>query len=523
MRLFNRIFLSLSLLILMILSSSFLSVQATEECIACHEIYTPEIVDQYLKSKHNSQVGCFDCHQTTEENPSAFKHSLGLITQSVSPKTCEKCHSKEVEEYSQSKHAWTAFIGPLKPWYNGMLNQGLNPFDMQTALDNNPEEYVKSLVTPLFPDSGALANTGLLNDPEYHHENQVAGCMGCHGTYVVAEEGEILDGWPNTGIGRVNPDGSLGSCSSCHTRHRHSVEEARKPETCGQCHLGPDHPQVEIYEESKHGNIYFSSGESWDWDDEDWGVDDIDAPTCATCHMSGFEGIVETTHETGSRLYWELQPKVSVPQWDSAELTAQGKQSPDIEKAEAGRSKMTKLCGVCHADSWVDGYFEIIDNTISDYNKAHEYALSLLNTAYEEELIDPSNPIDETPEIIYYRIWHDDGRRWRMGASMMGPDWTHWNGAVTALIEKLNPMEEWINEARVTKLQESKFIEVKSQLEDAEVKLAEAKARLASTESQLEVINSDSQSQSNQLLLPSVIIGISIILAALLIIRQNRA
>jgi len=28
--------------------------------------------------------------------------------------------------------------------------------------------------------------------------------------------------WPNTGIGRVNPDGSAGSCSACHTRHRFS-------------------------------------------------------------------------------------------------------------------------------------------------------------------------------------------------------------------------------------------------------------------------------------------------------------
>jgi hypothetical protein len=186
-------------------------------------MYTPEIVDQYLQSKHNDKVGCYDCHQTTEENPSSFMHSLGLITSSVSLKACEECHSKEVQEYSDSKHAWTAFIGPLKPWYNAMLSQGLDPLDMQTAIDHNPEEYVKSLVTPLFPDSGALTNTGLLDDPMFNHENQVVGCMGCHGTYVVAEDGVITDGWPNTGVGRVNPDGSLGSCSSCHTRHRFSA------------------------------------------------------------------------------------------------------------------------------------------------------------------------------------------------------------------------------------------------------------------------------------------------------------
>ncbi|NIN95684.1 MAG: hypothetical protein GTO49_12040, partial [Anaerolineae bacterium] len=70
------------------------------------------------------------------------------------------------------------------------------------------------------------------------------------------------------------------------------VAEARKPETCGQCHLGPDHPQHEIYEESKHGNIYASEGDSWNWESPSgqWGPKDITAPTCATCHISGFGG-----------------------------------------------------------------------------------------------------------------------------------------------------------------------------------------------------------------------------------------
>ena len=59
--------------------------------------------------------------------------------------------------------------------------------------------------------------------------------------------------WPNTGIGRLNLDGSLGSCSACHSRHDFSPRRARQPENCGKCHLGPDHPQKEIYDESKHG------------------------------------------------------------------------------------------------------------------------------------------------------------------------------------------------------------------------------------------------------------------------------
>ena len=35
--------------------------------------------------------------------------------------------------------------------------------------------------------------------------------------------------------------------------HEFSAAQARTPDTCGKCHLGPDHPQMEIYNESKHG------------------------------------------------------------------------------------------------------------------------------------------------------------------------------------------------------------------------------------------------------------------------------
>ena len=77
------------------------------------------------------------------------------------------------------------------------------------------------------------------------------GCMQCHGSTIkVLPNGKFDPAtWPNTGIGQINPDGSWGSCSACHARHAFSVAQAREPETCGKCHLGPDHPQMEIYQE----------------------------------------------------------------------------------------------------------------------------------------------------------------------------------------------------------------------------------------------------------------------------------
>jgi len=48
------------------------------------------------------------------------------------------------------------------------------------------------------------------------------------------------------------PDGSVGECDVCHVKHSFSKAVARQPETCGECHVGPDHPHIEIYIEPIH-------------------------------------------------------------------------------------------------------------------------------------------------------------------------------------------------------------------------------------------------------------------------------
>ncbi|MEW5817344.1 MAG: multiheme c-type cytochrome, partial [Spirochaetota bacterium] len=413
-------------------------------CVTCHRTVTPGIVKSWELSQHSDAgIECATCHTAKANDPSAFSHSGGVVITSVpSPKYCADCHLKAVEENSRTKHAWGAFLGNFKPYYTAAKKDGLDPLKQETAKKLDPEKMAKTAVSPLFPESSILKKIGLLDDPSFNHTNVTLGCIACHGSFVIAD-GQTLKGWPNTGVGRINPDGSLGSCTACHTRHAFSKAEARKPETCGQCHLGPDHPQMEIYEESKHGNIYAASGDGWNWDKpvNQWGPEDIQAPTCATCHMSGF-GSVKSTHDVGSRLYWELQPAKSVPQWKSPDTGSDFvlKPEPDEAKAQENRMTMVAVCSECHSSNWVSGYFNEFDRTVSDYNKVWDYTDNLLKTAYTEGLISKDLPLDETPEIMHYLIWHHDGRRWRMGASMMGPDYTHWNGAVDAIMNKLGTL-----------------------------------------------------------------------------------
>lgn len=414
----------------------------TQACINCHKTVTPGIVAQYESSSMAAAgIGCLNCHGGNSSiDPSVMEHNGFQITPVVSPNYCKKCHPDQVEEFARSKHAWTAFIGPFKPWYGAMKKEGKDPLSQETARENDPYGFTGEQITPLMPASGVLAKADLL-DKVQGYKNTLT-CMGCHGTIVIVEEGKIVEGWPNNGIGRLNPDGSLGSCTSCHTRHRFDKSEARKPETCGQCHLGPDHPQMEIYEESKHGNVFFSLDSHEFLKESELTPINTISPTCSVCHMSAFNG-VSASHDVGERLYWELQPKISVTQWYPSSGVPLGEQKSDDMKAGENRERMKTVCKGCHSPNWVNQFFDDFDEAVNDYNTVFKSADAMLGKIYDEGFADKSNAIDEYPEIMHYYIWHHDGRRWRMGASMGGYDFAHWLGIVDTVMDKYGRMIAW--------------------------------------------------------------------------------
>jgi hypothetical protein len=48
-----------------------------------------------------------------------------------------------------------------------MTALGEDPFDMGAALEYNPRDYIKDLLTPLYTDTGALERAGLLDARAY--------------------------------------------------------------------------------------------------------------------------------------------------------------------------------------------------------------------------------------------------------------------------------------------------------------------------------------------------------------------
>ena len=114
---------------------------------------------------------------------------------------------------------------------------------------------------------------------------------------------------------------------------------ARQPEVCGKCHLGPDHPQAEIYDESKHGIAYRTRKSEMNLNSPTWivGLNYTAAPTCATCHMSA-TAKQPLTHDVGARISWTLRPVIS-------------KKQEGWEKKRAG---MRDVCTNCHGGAFVD-------------------------------------------------------------------------------------------------------------------------------------------------------------------------
>jgi hypothetical protein len=321
------------------------------------------------------RVTCIDCHEAKADDHDAFMHQGALIATLVTPLDCGECHQKEAREVGASYHAHAGEILDSRDAYLAHVAAG---------------------------------------EPA-----AILGCESCHGAKVRIDPSSpnmlSRKSWPNSGIGRLNPDGSKGSCNACHTRHSFDKAQARQPESCSKCHLGPDHPQKEVYEESKHGNAYYTHLDDMNLESDRWivGTDYFEAPTCATCHMSATI-MTPVTHDVGDRISWTLRPAVSTKK----------------DNWKSKRANMKAVCTSCHSSSFPDGHYYQFDACVNLYNeKFAKPASEIMRIVQDNNLLENPASFGNKIEWIYWEIWHHEGRRFRHGASMMGPDYTWWHGA----------------------------------------------------------------------------------------------
>ncbi|MDN3513914.1 MAG: cytochrome c3 family protein [Candidatus Brocadia sp.] len=456
--------------------------EQTQLCVLCHRKYTPGIVEDWLTSRHSKitpeialakpvlerrissevipeslrsvVVGCYECHG---QNPSAhkdnFDHFGFKINVVVSPNDCKTCHPTEVDQYSVSKKANALDILQKNPLYHTFV-------ETITGL----KEVKGDKITPLKASEHSKAET----------------CYACHGTLVTVNgmkkvsteigviEVPALTNWPNQGVGRINPDGSRGACTPCHARHSFSIEIARKPYTCSQCHLEPDVPAFNVYQESKHGNIFSSKQYEWNWNNVPWRIGkDFKAPTCATCHnslitTSDGKVVVSRTHDFGSRLWVRIfgliyshpQPKdgrtyliknkdgLPIPTAFTGELASE--YLIDKDEQLLRQAEMKKICQCCHNSDWVNLHFSKFDSTIAETDKMSLVATQLLLKAWNEGLADPSNPFDEMIEHKWMKQWFFYANSIRYASAMGGSDYASFKNGWWYLTTNLEEMLDLI-------------------------------------------------------------------------------
>jgi hypothetical protein len=258
----------------------------------------------------------------------------------------------------------------------------------------------------------------------------------------------VLEGWPNQGVGRINPDGSKGACTSCHSRHEFSIEMARKPYTCSECHKGPDVPAYKVYEVSKHGNIFHSLGKEYNFDNVPWVVGkDLNAPTCATCHASLLvtpdqKVIAERTHQFNDRLAWRLfgvpyahphpihadlkdvRNSLDLPLAVEMDGTPVAKHVIDKAEQQLRNTRMKAVCSSCHSSEWSEEHFRRLDNTIARTNdithEATKILMDIWERGYARGLPQGANIFDEEAERMWTSIWLFYANSTRFASAMAG-------------------------------------------------------------------------------------------------------
>jgi hypothetical protein len=189
------------------------------------------------------------------------------------------------------------------------------------------------------------------------------------------------------------------------------------------------------------------------------------------------------THDVGNRISWTLRPPISK------------------YKDDAGKKRlaMQNVCLNCHQQAFVDGHYFQYDAVVKLYNaKFGQPATDIMQMVKDKKLLENKAAFSNDLEWEYWELWHHEGRRARMGAAMMGPDYAWWHGIydvahnfyfkfipgvrhyndpeINAYVDKLlatDPMHVWLssNTADITKaIKSGEFQKIYSEFFQQDIK-----------------------------------------------------
>ncbi len=378
----------------------------TRACLECHiarGITASTVRDWQMSAHYELGVGCADCHLPAESVAAAIQQM---------PSSCE----------------------------DKRVRRAVSPRNCIACHAIQAEQFAAGKHTLAWVAMTSMPTTAQQPGPIVEGEK---GCGGCH---------------------RIGRD--EGKCDSCHTRHLFSAAEARRPEACMTCHMGFDHPQWEMYSTSKHGTIYRTQGDTWDWriDLADWfkqpytaDLRRARAPVCATCHMPAGDHAVRTAWG-----FLALRLGEKDPEWLKYRekilmalgvLTPEGQPTARFEVVQVGkvarltpeeweaeRARMLAVCSQCHAASFAAEQMRLADEIIKESDKLLAEAVDIVEGLYRDGLL--ARPADRPPhpdllrfyeveqpiEQKLYVMFLEHRMRSFQGAFHMNPDYMHWYG-----------------------------------------------------------------------------------------------
>ncbi len=183
-----------------------LPARAGSDCLDCHRQKTPAAVRQWEQSAHaKASVGCADCHGSDHK---ALEKGLKKVGAAV----CGRCHRKAFREQEASRHGRSLRAG-------------------RGCTRNQPNRDRKGCV--LCHEKGSLKPLSQVECARFLKQTKEMQSLGCNRCHEVET-----------------------SCASCHTSHLTDLAIVRAPRVCAKCHMGPDHPQWEMWQTSQHGALY---------------------------------------------------------------------------------------------------------------------------------------------------------------------------------------------------------------------------------------------------------------------------
>ncbi|HZZ83203.1 MAG TPA: multiheme c-type cytochrome [Anaeromyxobacteraceae bacterium] len=371
-----------------------------ERCLPCHEKETPGAVATWRASAHaraKVPVGCAGCHGA--DGPSNHPAPGARTRPAVDAAVCAKCHAGRAAEHARGPHGTSLRSG--------------------RGCTRNVEKPGPGCSLCHQPGSTDLATQSecarfLTQSPAMQRQ----GCSACH---------EVER-----------------RCDACHGTHGTAAALARDPATCGTCHMGPDHPQYEMWKSSRHGVRQALEGRAA-------------APDCATCHMPA------GAHDVGRGITMGLA----------------GQPFPEARR-KAERERMLDVCAKCHARGLAARQLADGDAVQRESKALLEEAAAIVKRLDDQGLLEPSpsarpahplagKRLELGAQMLYEDLSRAEAIFFRMkkyayvtaykGVFHQNPDYAHWYGnaalklglselkSEAALLQRIRRLEQRLDAA----------------------------------------------------------------------------